>query len=51
MNDRGCYDLDVGGTTFRTGLRWLRSCVSLGKSEMGEIDGVTKGSIVVECFS
>jgi len=49
-----CYDPDVGGMICRTGFRWLRSStpfVSLGNVEVGEMDGVTEGLIVAECFN
>ena len=43
-----CYDRDVGGMICRTGLRWLTPFVSL---KVGEMDGVTEESEVVECLS
>ena len=47
-NGRGCYDLDIGGTTFRTK---SRSFGSVERSETGEMDGVTEEPTVVEYFS
>jgi len=49
-----CYDPDAGGMICRTGSRWLRSStlfVSLGNVEVGEMDGVTEGSIIAEYFN
>lgn len=46
------YDPNVGGMICDTG--WCRPStpfVSLGNLEVGEIDGVTEGSIVVEYLS
>ena len=54
VSGRGsCYDPDVGGTVRGTGSRWLRSTpfVSPGDFEVGEVGGVTEGSMVVEYFS
>lgn len=48
---RGCYDPDVDGMTCRTEFRWLRSFGLLGKVEMGEMNGDTEVSAVVEYFN